>query len=241
MEKGRIQKVLAHAGIASRREIERMIKEGRVRVNQKALKELGKEIDPSVDKVTIDGRSISFPEKSKFVYILLNKPAGYVSTTSDEKDRPTVLDLVLGFTGERVYPVGRLDYDSEGALILTNDGELTNKLLNPKRHVPKVYNVKVKGTPTEESLNMLRKGIYLEDGPTGSSEIEIIGKAKVNTWLQVTLTKGKNRQIKRMFWRIEHPVMKIERISFAGIAIGKLPIGECRNLTKPEVDSLKAA
>lgn len=241
MEKGRIQKILAQAGIASRREIERMIAEGRVRVNHKAVKEMGREIDPAVDKVSVDGRIVSLSGKTKNVYILLNKPAGYVSTTNDEKDRPTVLDLVLGFTEERVYPVGRLDFDSEGALLLTNDGELTNRLLNPKHHVTKIYNVKVKGVPTEEELDKLRRGIYLEDGPTGPCKIEVISKAKVNTWVQVILTQGKNRQIKRMFWRIEHPVMKIERIQFAGIAVNRLPLGECRHLTRPELEALKAA
>jgi len=241
MIKERIQKILARAGVASRREIERMIMQGRVKLNGKILNELGVMIDGEKDIIFIDDKPIlaELSTEPDYVYLLLNKPAGVVSTTKDEHDRSCVLDLVVGARKSRLYPVGRLDYDSEGALLLTNDGELTNALLHPSKHVQKIYMVKVKGVPAKDQLDKLRRGVYLEDGATGPCEIEVASKAKVNTWLKVTLTKGKNRQIKRMFWRIDHPVAKLVRTHFAGISIDGLPVGKHRSLTKKEIASLK--
>jgi len=237
--KERIQKVLANAGVASRRHIEEMIKLGQIKINGK-IAELGAHVDPDTDVVIVDKKRItlSSEELQEKVYFLLNKPAGVMSTTKDERSRMTVMDLVVGATDGRIYPVGRLDYDAEGALLLTNDGELTNKLIHPKKKIPKVYMVKVKGTPTEESLNKLRRGIYLEDGPTGPCEIEVIRKAKINTWVQVVLTQGKNRQLKRMFWRFQNPVMRIVRTHFAGISLEGLDEGKYRSLTKRELAAL---
>jgi len=241
MVQERIHKCLARAGVASRRAVERMIREGRVRLNNKTLNELGTIIDSEKDVVFVDGKQIAIEEDltEERVYFLLNKPANVVSTAKDDRDRATVTHLIKGAGASRIYPVGRLDYDAEGALILTNDGELTNMLLHPKKKVPKVYMVKVKGTPTEDNLNLLRRGIYLEDGPTGPSKITVIKKAKVNTWVEVILTEGKNRQIKRMFWRIQNPVQKLIRTQFAGIGVEGLKPGQFRPLTKRELTYLR--
>ena len=241
MAEERLHKVLARAGIASRRHVEQMMTAGRIKVNGKIVKELGAQIDPDKDHVFVDGRrvKIAADQVGERVYFLLNKPVKVLSTAKDEQGRKTVLDVVVGASEGRIYPVGRLDYDAEGALLLTNDGELTNLLIHPKHKVPKIYMVKVKGVPTEEQLAKLRRGIYLEDGPTGPCQIEVIKKAKVNTWVQVILTQGKNRQIKRMFWRIGHPVQRLVRTHFAGISTEGLEIGKYRALTKRELIHLQ--
>lgn len=241
MVQERIHKCLARAGVASRRAVEQMIREGRVRLNNKPLTELGTLVDSEKDIVQVNGKRVSITNDviSERVYFLMNKPAGVLSSVKDDRDRLTVTKLLKGIGEARIYPVGRLDYDAEGALLLTNDGDLTHQLLHPKKHVPKTYMVKVKGEPTEENLDKLRRGIYLEDGPTGPSKITIIKKAKVNTWVEVILTEGKNRQIKRMFWRIENPVLKLVRTYFAGIGIEGLKPGEFRQLTKRELVSLR--
>ena len=241
MVQERIHKCLARAGVASRRAVERMIREGRVRLNNKPLVELGTLVDSEKDIIHINGKRVSISEDliSERVYFLLNKPANVLSTVKDDGDRTTVTKLIKGIGDARIYPVGRLDYDAEGVLLLTNDGELTHQLLHPKKKIPKVYMVKVKGEPAEANLDKLRRGIYLEDGPTGPTKITVIKKARVNTWVEVTLTQGKNRQIKRMFWRIEHPVMKIVRTSFAGLSVQGLRPGEFRQLTKRELTFLR--
>lgn len=241
MTEVRIHKVLAHAGVASRRAVEEMIKAGRVRLNDERLTEMGCKVDPERDTVYVDGKrvNITVRDQEERVYFLLNKPQNVLSTAQDDRDRRTVIDLVKGAAGSRIYPVGRLDYDAEGAIILTNDGDLTHRLIHPKFHVEKTYMVKVKGEPKKEDLDKLRRGIYLEDGPTGPSQIDVVGKARVNTWVRVVLTKGKNRQIKNMFWRIQNPVMKLVRTHFAGISTQGLQPGEFRVLTKKEVSYLR--
>ena len=238
----RLHKVLARSGVASRRHVEQMITEGRVRVGSQKVTELGFKIDPSVDEVFVDGKKVRLFQDNleERVYFLLNKPVKVLSTVKDDRGRKTVLDLVLGATEGRIYPVGRLDYDAEGALLLTNDGELTNQLIHPRHRVKKTYMVKVKGVPPEDKLDKLRRGIYLEDGPTGTSEIEVTKKVKANTWVCVVLTQGKNRQIKRMFWRIGHPVQKLIRTHFAGISTEGLEPGQYRSLTKRELAHLRA-
>lgn len=241
MVQERVHKVLARAGVASRRAVERMIREGRVRLNNKPLTQLGTLIDSEKDIVHVNGEMIAITEDlaEERVYFLLNKPAKVVSTAKDDRDRVAVTKLIRGTGNARIFPVGRLDYDAEGALILTNDGELTHQLLHPKKKIPKVYMVKVKGEPKEDGLNLLRRGIYLEDGPTGPSKITVVRKAKVNTWVEVILTEGKNRQIKRMFWRIGNPVQKLIRTHFAGIGVEGLRPGEFRPLTKRELAYLR--
>ena len=233
----RIQKVLARCNIASRRKVEEMILEGRIRVNGKKLNTLGVSIDPEKDKVHVNGALIhtaSNFEQEK-IYLLLNKPSQVVTSVKDNFDRKTVLHLVPQYKDIRLFPVGRLDYDAQGALLLTNDGEVAQKIMHPKYKCKKVYLVKVKGIPKAEDIEKLKKGIYLEDGPTGKSEIEFHRQTKQNTWLKVSLTQGKYHQIKRMFFRINNPVMRILRIEVAGIALGDLAVGEHRQLNKKEI------
>jgi pseudouridine synthase len=238
----RLQKVLARAGVASRRASEEIIREGRVRVNGKVVAELGTKIDPERDEVFVDGRKIRTVTAARQdkVYILLNKPPGVVTTTRDDRGRATVVELVSNVPGTRLFPVGRLDFDAEGALLLTNDGTLAHKLTHPRFDVPKTYQAKVKGRPTEEALDKLRKGIYLEDGPTRPADVEIIRSAKVNTWVELTITEGRNRLVKRMFWRIGHPVLKLVRSQFGSLRVDDLRQGHSRPLTKKELSELKA-
>lgn len=242
MSQERIQKIMAQNGVASRREAERMISDGLVCLNGKVVTELGVKIDPEVDVISVEGKDIAImPEEFReMVYFLLHKPPRFLTSSKSQDDRATVMELVKGATDSRIFPVGRLDYDSSGALLLTNDGELTNKLLHPKYHVKKTYHVKVKGVPLPADLDKLRRGIYLEDGPTGPCEINVLGKAKSNTWVEVVLTQGKNRQIKRMFWRIKCPVQKLTRIKFGELSIENLPEGHYRPLTKKELRELQS-
>ncbi len=237
----RLQKALARAGVASRRAAEVMIAEGRVRVNDKVITTLGTKIDPVRDQVRVDGRQIGVtsPELQQKVYFLLNKPTGFLTTTKDDRGRKTVMDLVVGASEARIYPVGRLDFDAEGALLLTNDGELANLLTHPRYHVPKTYQCKVKGVPPQDKLDKLRRGIYLEDGPTKPAHIEVISNVKKNTWVEITVTEGRNRLIKRMFWRIEHPVLKLVRTRFGALDTEGLEVGEYRELSHKELKSLR--
>lgn len=241
MAKERIQKALARANVASRRRVEEMITEGRVRLNGKKVTEFGVLVDPDCDVVHVNGQHISIAPEHEIekLYVLLHKPPQVVTTLNDNFDRKTVLDLMPEYKNLRIFPVGRLDYDAQGALLLTNDGELTQKLLHPRYKCKKTYLVKVKGVPTEVDIEKLRRGIYLEDGPTGKSEIEFHRATRQNTWLKIVLTSGKYRQIKRMFFRINNPVMRILRIDFAGIALGDLGVGHHRTLNKKEVMQLK--
>jgi len=238
----RLQKALARAGVASRRAAEQMIVDGRVRVNDNVIKELGTKIDPGRDLVRVDGRLIHVTPANaqEKVYFLLNKPAGFLTTTKDDRGRRTVMDLVKGASAARIYPVGRLDYDAEGALLLTNDGELANLLTHPRYHVPKTYMAKVKGVPKEPELDKLRRGIYLEDGPTKPAHVEVIERARVNTWVEITVTEGRNRLIKRMFWRIQHPVLKLVRTRFGALDTDGLRVGEYRELEPSELSQLQS-
>lgn len=239
--KERIQKALARANVASRRKVEEMILEGRVRLNGKKVTELGTTIDLNRDVVHVNGQQISLIEEAlqEKLYVLLNKPPQVVTTLSDNFARKTVMHLLPGYKTTRIFPVGRLDYDAQGALLLTNDGELMQKLLHPKFKCKKTYLVKVKGVPREEDIEKLRRGVYLEDGPTGKSEIEFHRSTKSNSWFKVTLTSGRYRQLKRMFFRIENPVMRIIRTDFAGISLGELMVGQHRELNKKEILSLQ--
>lgn len=239
----RIQKVLARANVASRRRVEEMILEGRIRLNGKRVSQLGTMVDAERDVIHVNGQHISIMAEynQEKVYILLNKPPEVVTTLKDNFDRQTVLDLLPEYKDMRIFPVGRLDYDAQGALLLTNDGDLSQRLIHPKFKCRKTYLVKVKGVPKEEDIEKLRRGIYLEDGPTGKSEIEFHRATRNNSWVRVTLTSGKYRQIKRMFFRIENPVMRILRTDFAGISLGKLEVGKHRELNKSEIMLLKGA
>lgn len=231
----RLQKIIAEAGVTSRRKAEELMLEGRVRVNGRVVDELGAKADPLKDKIEVDGRNIS--HKGPPTYILLNKPKGYISSVSDPLKRPVVVDLIKG--GTRVFPVGRLDYDAEGVLLLTNDGDLANRLIHPKFDVPKKYLVKVKDVPTQEEIQKLEKGVYLEDGRTLPAKARFIRKTQENSWIELTVTEGRNRLVKRMCLAIGHPVAKLKRVEFAGIKLGSLNPGQYRLLTKKEVERLK--
>lgn len=238
----RLHKALARAGVASRRAAEQMITEGRIRVNGHVVDQLGAHVDPDKDQVTVDGKKIRLaPEgQQEKVYILLNKPTKTLTTTRDERGRKTVLDLVVGAGDTRIFPVGRLDFEAEGALLLTNDGALAHQLTNPKFHVPKTYQVKVKGRPRDDELERLRRGIYLEDGPTKAAHVEVLQETKMNTWVEITVTEGRNRLVKRMFWRLRHPVLKLVRVRYGNLTAEGLKVGQYRLLTKKELTELKA-
>jgi 23S rRNA pseudouridine2605 synthase len=282
----RLQKIIAAAGIASRRSAEKLISSGAVSVNGTMVTELGTKADPEHDHIRVNGKLLHGAERQ--VYLLMNKPKGYVTTVSDPEGRPTVMDLLRGIRA-RVYPIGRLDYASEGLLLLTNDGELAHKLMKAASHVPKVYVVKVAGTPNETGLEKLRRGISIPserrfipkirrktgrdaeergtddqpsngEGPTNEknkapkryghakreqrvktapTKIRLIREGD-NPWYELTLTEGRNRQIRRMFEEIGHHVEKIKRVRYGPLSLD-VPPGEFRRLSTAEVEKLKAA
>jgi 23S rRNA pseudouridine2605 synthase len=231
----RLQKFLAGAGIAARREAERMILAGRVELNGRVVRELGTRIDPARDSVRVDGRRVRGGERP--VYLLLNKPRGYITSASDPQGRPTILDL-LPRLHERVFPVGRLDWNSEGLLILTNDGDLAHRLSHPAWHVPKVYRVKVKGIVPSSALEAVRRGLFLDGRRSLPARVTRIS-SQSNTWLEVTLYEGRRNQIRRMFERLGHPVLKLRRIAIGPIADRLLRPGEVRPLDPGEIRRLK--
>jgi len=232
----RIQKILAKAGIASRREAERMVLEGRVMVNGRVIDTLGLKTDPLKDAIKVDGERLTGFEPK--MTLLLNKPRGYLATVKDPKGRPTVMDL-LKHLKLRIYPVGRLDLDAEGLLLLTNDGELANRLAHPKFSIPRTYLVKVGGVPEGKELARLKRGVMLEDGRARVVACSILRHKEKNSWVQVVVTEGRNRLVKRMFLAIGHPVLKLKRIQFGPIQLGDLPFGQFRHLTAEEMAKLK--
>jgi 23S rRNA pseudouridine2605 synthase len=246
MPEERLQKIIATAGIASRRKAEELITQGRVSVNGHIASELGTKADPDRDRITVDGKPLRIPEQH--VYLLLNKPRGYVSTVSDPEGRPTVMDLVKSVRA-RVFPVGRLDYASEGLLLLTNDGELTQKLTHASSHVPKTYLVKISGRPTEEAIEKLRRGIRiggaadpkfrarLKAVTTAPAQIKLFREGE-NPWYEITLIEGRNRQIRRMFEQVGHNVEKIKRVRYGSLELDVEP-GQFRHLTPAEVSALR--
>jgi 23S rRNA pseudouridine2605 synthase len=230
----RLQKILSTAGITSRRKAEVMIQEGRVTINGQVVTELGSKADPSRDHIKVDGKLIKkYPRKT---YILLNKPRNVISTVADPQGRMKVTDLIKG--SERIYPVGRLDYDSEGIILLTNDGEFSRIVSSAGTQLPKVYHVKVRSTPDQSALDRLQSGVRLQDG-TGLRARKITPlKIANNSWYEVTLTQGKNRQIRQMFEKIGHPVMKLYRKRIGFLSDRGLPVGHYRSLTPQEVDKV---
>lgn len=229
----RLHKIMAEAGIASRRKCEELILAGAVKVDGRVVKELGFKIDPERSIIEIAGKRIA-PEKR--VYILLNKPRGYLTTVKDTHGRPTVMDLVK--TEVRVFPVGRLDKDTEGLLLLTNDGELANRLISPRYEVEKVYEAVVKGQPSEAKLNKLRRGIVLEEGKTSPAEVAVLWQAKDRTALDITIHQGWKRQVRRMCEAVGHPVISLKRIKVGPLSLRGIPKGGYRLLTKDEVSVL---
>lgn len=237
----RLQKIIAAAGIASRRKAEQLIASGHVQVNGTTITELGSKADAESDHIRVNGKLLQ--GEQRHVYLLLNKPKGYVTTVSDPEKRPTVMDLIRGVRG-RVYPVGRLDYASEGLLLLTNDGELANTLMKAASHVAKTYVVKVAGTPKEAALAKLRAGVSIatDDGKrvrTGPAAVRVVKEA-TNPWYEITLIEGRNRQIRRMFEAVGHHVEKIKRVRYGPLSLD-VPPGEFRALTPKEIERLKSA
>jgi len=265
MPSERLQKIIAAAGVASRRKAEEMITSGLVEINGKIVTELGTKADLEHDHIRVNGKLLHGAERH--IYLLLNKPKGYVTTAHDPEGRPTVMDLLHGIRA-RVYPVGRLDYASEGLLLLTNDGDLAHRLMKASSHVPKVYVVKVAGKPDAAGLEKLRRGMTIpaesrflvtrgarnevgerarprrnNRGPlrvkTAPAKVRIVREAE-NPWYELTLTEGKNRQIRRMFEEIGHHVEKIKRVRYGPLSLD-VPPGEFRRLSFAEVEKLKAA
>jgi 23S rRNA pseudouridine2605 synthase len=235
-EQVRLQRFLSQAGVAARRKAEDLIVEGRVTVNGKVVRELGTKVDPLGDRVMVDGNAVIAEEH---FYLVFNKPKGCITAVRDDRGRPTVMDYLPNLPVS-VAPVGRLDFYSEGVLVLTNDGEVASKLLSPKSHVPKVYHVKVWGTVSAKQLQLLRDGVRLEDGTqTKPAEIEELPAEGKHPWLQITLTEGKSRQIHRMLEALGHSVQKIQRVSFGNLTFHGLRVGDARELNQREVNDLR--
>lgn len=233
----RLQKVLAAAGIASRRECEELILEGRVQVDGQVVTELGARVDPTKQTVKLDGEELTSP---KLVYFAVNKPTGVVCTARDPSGRPRVTDLLPPSVG-RVFAVGRLDMASEGLILVTNDGELANRLTHPRHGVEKLYHVQVAGTPTPEVLREVRRGVYLDEGRVAFANVKVKSTKKSSAILEVILDEGRNREIRRVLARVGHKVQKLQRIAVGPVRLAEMPAGAYRELTRDEVTALREA
>lgn len=233
----RLQKIIAAAGITSRRAAEELILAGRVAVNGTVVTELGSKADPQKDQITLDAQTIKPAEK--LYYVLLHKPAGYVTSLKDPQGRQLVTELVKDI-GERLFPVGRLDYNSEGLLLLTNDGEWANRLMHPRHQVDKEYHVRVRGKIDPQQIKKLAEGVELEDGPTGATTVRLLKSDQSNDWLSVTIREGRNRQVRRMCAAVGLFVVRLRRIRYGNLTLGGLQPGEYRLLTKQEAQALDA-
>jgi len=233
----RLQKILAHAGVASRRKAEVLIESGHVTVNGKVVRELGSKANIDEDLIQVDGRTIR--ETQDKVYYVLYKPAGCVTTLSDPEDRPTI-KRYLEHVPERVYPVGRLDYDVEGALIVTNDGDLAFSMMHPKFGVRRTYLAKVHGLPSPEQIERLRKGVRLEDGRARALEADLHSRTPKNTWVRVVVAEGRQHLVKRLMEAAGAPVQKLHRADYGGIGVAGMRPGELRELTRAEVQLLRS-
>ena len=246
----RLHVILARAGVASRRGSERLIAAGRVRVNGKVVREQGVKVDPNADVIEVDGQSVR--TQARKVYLLLYKPAGYITTVKDPHGRPTVRDLIP--VSQRIYPVGRLDADTEGLLLLTNDGEITNYLTHPRYEHEKEYLAQVKGSLSPDNLRQLREGILLEDGLTAQASIQVVSQAELRRWvpdagrrspghrtlLRIVIHEGRKRQIRRMLQATDHRVDRLIRVRMGSLTLGNLRPGEWRYLSSKEVAQLQA-
>lgn len=233
----RLQKILAAAGIASRREAEKLILAGRVRINDVVVTKLGTQADRGRDKITVDGRSVTFTEKK--AYYLFHKPENVMVTRCDPQGRPTIYDYLKGI-GERVNSVGRLDFDSEGLVLLTNDGDLHARLTHPRHEIPKVYHVKISEHLTEAELQRLGEGIDIGGYVTQSCKAKVFKKNPHNSWLEITLKEGKNRQVRRMIEALGHKVLRLVRVGIGRLRLGELKKGEWRPLSAGEIFELRA-
>lgn len=235
----RINKYIALCGVASRRKAEELILNNRVKVNNKIVTELSYQVDEENDIVKVDDKVIK--EEQKLVYILLNKPEGYITTVKDQFDRPSVLDLVRDIK-ERVYPIGRLDYETSGLLLLTNDGDLTYKLTHPKHEVEKTYLARVKGKPNRNEIENFKNGLKIEDYTTAKAKLKIVkyDEKKDVSILEIKIHEGKNRQVRKMCKAINHPVLRLKRVAIGKIKIQDCEIGKYRYLTEEEIKYLKS-
>ena len=236
----RLQKILSTAGVASRRLSEELILQGRVSVNGTAVTELGTKADPAADDIRVDGRRIKPAQRKR--YVLLNKPRGYITTRSDPQGRPTVMDLVQGVK-EYVYPVGRLDYDSEGLLLLTNDGDLAARLTHPRHEVEKVYEARVKGVPDDRTLARLARGVPVEGRRTAPARIRasepFVKGSGEQTIVEISIHEGRQRQVRKMFDAVGHPVVRLKRVRIGPIVDADIPVGHWRELTPAEIQKLE--
>lgn len=235
----RLQKFLAEAGVASRRKAEALIAQGKVKVNGKVVTEMGFKIDSEKDEVTYLEKKVS-KKQTKMVYIMLHKPVGYVTTAKEQFGRPAVVDLIQGVS-ERIFPVGRLDYDTSGLLLLTNDGDLTYKLTHPKHDVDKTYIAKLYGVPDEGALQKFRRGVVLDGKRTKPAKIQILNRDKDGRFCtaEIIIHEGRNRQVRKMCESIKHPVAQLQRVATGELKLGDLPKGKYRHLTEKEVKYLK--
>lgn len=235
MELERLQKYIARSGVTSRRKAEELILDGHVKVNGITVTELGTKISPLNDTVSVDNKKIS--EVRQFIYIKLNKPEGYVTTVKDQFNRKTVLDLID--IKERIYPIGRLDYNTSGLLLLTNDGELANKLMHPKYHIYKTYIAETDGKISEESITTLKNGVVIDDYKTAPAKVKLLKYFGNKTQIQISIYEGKNRQVRKMLESVGHNVRNLKRISFGEITLGDLKMGSWKNLSDIELQFLK--
>lgn len=232
----RLQKYIAMSGKASRRGAEELINEGRVKVNGEKVKEQGVKVEIGADEVSVDGKVLKL--KDKKYYIMLNKPVGYVSTVKDQFDRPTVIDLIGDEISTRIFPVGRLDYDTEGLLLLTNDGDFTYRVTHPKFNVSKTYIAVVSGGVSPQGMAALRKGVRIEDYRTSPADVTMLDASGGKTTIKITIHEGKNRQVRKMFEAIGSKVIALKRLSIGEIELGNLPLGRWRHLTAHEINYL---
>ncbi|MGW8322301.1 MAG: pseudouridine synthase [Thermodesulfobacteriota bacterium] len=233
----RLARFLSSAGIASRRQAEELIREGRVTLNGNAVRDPGTNVDPKKDAVKVDGKRV---KPSAPVYLLLHKPRNVLCTMEDPRGRPCVGDLLLSVKG-KPYPVGRLDFDAEGLLLCTNDGEMANRVIHPRYHVKKVYHVKVKGFPDEKVIDRLRSGVPLDGKKTAPAGVSFLKRGKKNSWLRMILYEGRNRQVKRMLDLFRYQVLKLRRVALGPLTLEGLPPGAYRNLRPDELKKLQAA
>jgi 23S rRNA pseudouridine2605 synthase len=231
----RLQKYLAKCGIASRRKAETLIAEGRIMVDGKIVNTMGAKVNPDKQRILFDGKPVSI-EKEK-IYYLLNKPKGYVTTVSDPQGRPIVTDLIKDIS-ERIFPVGRLDFDTEGALLLTNDGDLAQKMQHPSFGVTKTYEALVIGKPQQKKLDILKKGILLEDRMTSPAAVEVIKQFNTSTLVRITIHEGRKRQVRKMFAAIGHPVNSLKRTAYGKLYLKNLPQGSYRRLNKEDLKNI---
>jgi len=233
----RLQKLISQAGISSRRAAENMILAGRVTVNDVVVTELGSKADPDIDRIAVDGKPVR--PVASHLYILLNKPAGYMTTLDDPEGRQLVTDLLPGIK-ERVYPVGRLDYNTEGLLLLTNDGDWANRLMHPRHEIDKEYHVRVRGKAHKSQIDQLAGGVLIDEKRTAPASVRLIKDGEHNDWLSITIHEGRNRQIRRMCESVSLSVVRLKRVRYGSLEIGALKPGEYRFLTEAEVSDLLA-